>query len=426
MNTKKAVALILTAIVLLMIPLGCGPAEPANKDTHALSLASPGTIEEDVGYFDLSEAFRDSLWAFAGKTSGVALQAFDGTNTLYSPVSLYYGLAMLEAGAAGTTKTDLRAFLETDADARMGEQLRKLYALMTLDGDDTVERIANALWIREDLVSDQGGVKQSWLDQLSEDFYASAFAVDFTRPQTPEAMSRWVEEETKGKIKPEIDVSDPGLLLILMNTLYFKAGWLEPFDKDEIFEDDFYSREGTIPAIPYLTRTYYSISARQTDRYSAVSLPLTGGKIDFILPTDGTSPDLLLEDASFLTSLHSGEWEAFGVDLKLPLFEYKAKTDILEAMKPLGLPAMVKDSPDFSSMIERGAEVSTITQEAFIALDEKGVEAAAYTEIGMVESAPAEPSDHLVIYLDRPFLFVITDQAGAPLFVGIIRNPAHS
>jgi serpin B len=112
--------------------------------------------------------------------------------------------------------------------------------------------------------------------------------------------------------------------------------------------------------------------------------------------------------------------------LKLPLFEYKAKTDILEAMKPLGLPAMVKDSPDFSSMIERGAEVSTITQEAFIALDEKGVEAAAYTEIGMVESAPAEPSDHLVIYLDRPFLFVITDQAGAPLFVGIIRNPAHS
>ena len=200
MNTKKAVALILTAIVLLMIPLGCGPAEPANKDTHALSLASPGTIEEDVGYFDLSEAFRDSLWAFAGKTSGAALQAFDGTNTLYSPVSLYYGLAMLEAGAAGTTKTDLRAFLETDADARMGEQLRKLYALMTLDGDDTVERIANALWIREDLVSAQGGVKQSWLDQLSEDFYASAFAVDFTRPQTPEAMSRWVEEETKGKI----------------------------------------------------------------------------------------------------------------------------------------------------------------------------------------------------------------------------------
>lgn len=434
MNGKKILAFAVTVAALLMIPLGCGPADPgqsqvkppAGKEAHAATLAWPGEIAKDVGYSDLEESFRDSLWFFADKTSAAALQAAGGTNSLYSPVSLYYGLAMLEAGAAGKTKADLRAFMAADTEIRMGQELRKLYALMTLDREDAVEQIANALWAREDLVGGQAGVSQSWLDQLSNDFYASAFAVDFTHPKTADEMSRWVEEKTKGKIKPEIDVSDPRLLLVLMNTLYFKAGWIDPFDESEILEDDFLGGEGIIPDVSYLARTFYSISAQETDRFAAVSLPLTSGQIDFVLPAEGLTPDLLLEDASLLTSLRGGEWSAYGVDLKLPLFEYKAKTDILEAMEPLGLRSIVKDGPDFSAMIDKGAEVSTITQEAFIALDEKGVEAAAYTEIAVRDSGPAPPAGQIEIHLNRPFLFVITDQAGVPLFVGMVRNPTQS
>jgi serpin B len=75
-------------------------------------------------------------------------------------------------------------------------------------------------------------------------------------------------------------------------------------------------------------------------------------------------------------------------------------------------------------MLDRDAEVSSISQETFIALDEKGVEAAGYTQIMMKDtSAMPQEYEDLVLHLDRPFIFVITDDAGTPLFVGIVRNP---
>ncbi|HPX92837.1 MAG TPA: serpin family protein [Bacillota bacterium] len=442
MSTKRLILFLMASAILLTISLGCekaGPnleptaAPPASKTekpgglVHAETLAAPGKISEDVDYMDVSEAFRQTLWSFAGKTSSAALTGPAASNSLYSPVSLYYGLAMLEAGAAGQTKAELRAFMAVHGDQAIGPELGKLYALMSIDREDSIEQIANALWARKDLVGGSGGgVKQAWLDQLSHDFYASAFAVDFTNPETAKEMSRWVEQETRGKIKPQIDVSDPGLLMVLMNTLYFKAGWIENFREDEVVKGDFFGHEGTLTDISYLRRDFISLPALKTDQFTAAALPLTNGRLDLILPAEGMSPEDLLGDPAFLAGLRSAAWRDYGVDLKLPKFEYKTKTDILKAMESLGLPAIVKGGPDFSAMIDRGAEVSTISQEAFIALDEKGVEAAAYTEIGIVESMPLAPDEHMDLHLDRSFLFVISDQAGAPLFVGIVRNPAQS
>jgi serpin B len=58
-------------------------------------------------------------------------------------------------------------------------------------------------------------------------------------------------------------------------------------------------------------------------------------------------------------------------------------------------------------------------------VEEKGTEAAAVTEIGMV--ILPEPSDDKSVFLtDRPFLFVIQENStGTILFMGKIGNPAE-
>lgn len=157
---KKTIAFCLS-LVLLAIPLfGCqSEGSPARADV----LATPGEVKPGVDYGDVSDDFRQSLWAFAGKTSGAALTGGKEENSLYSPISLYYALAMLEAGAAGKTKTDLRGFLETADALDIGEELRNLYALMTVEEEGVAEQIANAFWAREDLVGEKGsGVKEAW------------------------------------------------------------------------------------------------------------------------------------------------------------------------------------------------------------------------------------------------------------------------
>ncbi|NLA95923.1 MAG: serpin family protein, partial [Clostridiaceae bacterium] len=162
-----------------------------------------------------------------------------------------------------------------------------------------------------------------------------------------------------------------------------------------------------------------------TDRFTAGQLPLMNGYMRFILPAEDMTPEDLLADPLFLASLQSRGWQRADLVIELPKFSYRTKMDILKDMEELGLTAMVQGSPDFSAMLDLDAEVSAISQETYIALDEKGVEAAGYTEIMMRATSALLPDEiqTVELILNRPFLYLITDEAGTPLFVGILRNP---
>lgn len=417
---KKTLTLLIALLLILSTLIGCANSQSNNGVS---ALASPGEAEKDVSYGDVSQSFRRSLWDFAGKTSASVLSGERDKNSLYSPMSLYYALAMLEAGAAGQTKTDLQDFLSMTEVLDTSRNLRTLYALMTKEEEGIQEQIANALWIREDLVGEGGKkVKQDWLDQLKNEFYASAFAVDFHDPKTAPKMSEWVAEQTRGKIKPEIDLNDPLLLLVLMNTVYFKANWDTAFDPAHTVKDVFHGMDLDISDVPYLQGAFMS-QALLDDHYTAARLSLTEGSIRFVLPEEGMDPEDLLKDPHLLTDLFEREWKNVSLNIALPKFSYKTKVDLLKEMEAIGLTEIVTGSPNFSNMLTTDAEVSAISQETFIALDEKGVEAAAYTEIQIRETGMLEPPEQLTLELNRPFLYVISDGAGAPLFVGIVRNP---
>lgn len=441
MDIKKRLALALSLLILLSQVLACSPPLPSEEDQplpsksqavkpsegealYAKTLASPGQPLKNLSNVDLSDAFRQSLWTFASRTSASALKTDSAGNSLYSPVSLYYALAMLEAGAAGDTKAQLIDFLEAGK-MDPGPELRTLYALMANAREGSVEQIANALWVKEELLSDpEQALNPAWLDQMANHFYASAFAVDFSDPKTAQTMSRWVEDQTQGKIKPEIDTKDPLLLLVLMNTLYFKAEWAERFDPDKLSEP-FYPEGGQTAEAAYLTRFMKQRTATRTDRFSALSIQLKNGSVDFILPAQGLTPESLLADPDFLSDFRQRDQDTlFDVDFKLPVFQYRDKIDVLDKMADLGLAAAVTDKPDFSAMYTGEIWVSGISQETFIALNENGIEAAAYTEVHMCGAMPPQERELIEIHLNRPFIYVISDQAGAPLFVGIIRNPA--
>ena len=69
--------------------------------------------------------------------------------------------------------------------------------------------------------------------------------------------------------------------------------------------------------------------------------------------------------------------------------------------------------------------ISHIAHKAFVAVDEKGTEAAAATDIIMIPM-----SGHLntvILRIDHPFIFAIRDrQTGSLLFVGRVLDPrAH-
>jgi len=65
-----------------------------------------------------------------------------------------------------------------------------------------------------------------------------------------------------------------------------------------------------------------------------------------------------------------------------------------------------------------------VIHQAFIAVDEKGTEAAAATAVVM--RATAAPLKQVELRIDRPFLFVIQDdETGTILFMGRVADPTR-
>lgn len=98
-----------------------------------------------------------------------------------------------------------------------------------------------------------------------------------------------------------------------------------------------------------------------------------------------------------------------------------------EPLRALGIerafvdPAMA-DGADFTGMTpQRELYVEEVVHQAFIAVDEKGTEAAAATAVVVSLTSAMEPGTFTV---DRPFLFLIQhDSTGEILFVGQVVDP---
>ena len=81
------------------------------------------------------------------------------------------------------------------------------------------------------------------------------------------------------------------------------------------------------------------------------------------------------------------------------------------------------ENADYSALSET-MRVNSLNQSSMLSIDEKGIEAASVTEIGIEESAMLE-TEQVEMNVNRPFLVVIEDNAsGAVLFTASVYDIA--
>ena len=113
--------------------------------------------------------------------------------------------------------------------------------------------------------------------------------------------------------------------------------------------------------------------------------------------------------------------------LGVPKFEFEQQFSLVEQLAALGMPiAFDANRADFSGMTgQPDLVISDVIHKAFVAVDEKGTEAAAATAVIMEEAMAMEPPEAPIeLILDRPFLFFIVEQeTGTVLFAGRYTGP---
>ena len=120
----------------------------------------------------------------------------------------------------------------------------------------------------------------------------------------------------------------------------------------------------------------------------------------------------------------------------MPLLELEQSISVKELLLRLGMTnAFSGSAADFSGMadfsgpasVDDGIYIDDVFQKAFVAVNEKGTEAAAVSAVsGMSypQSIPPTPLPPVVMEVDRPFIFLIRDgYTGATLFVGRVADP---
>jgi serpin B len=122
------------------------------------------------------------------------------------------------------------------------------------------------------------------------------------------------------------------------------------------------------------------------------------------------------------------------VDLYLPKFKFEPPTVALkEEFEALGMKTafnIPRGSANFDKIAPRKPNdylyISNIFHKTFIALDEKGTEAAAATAVVMMRatSMPAPKPPPIVVKIDRPFVYAIQHvPSGVCLFLGRVTDP---
>jgi serpin B len=297
-----------------------------------------------------------------------------------------------------------------------------------LSADEEVElAIANSLWARL-------GVQflPDFIRANRSHYDAEVTALDFASSQAAPWINTWVSNKTQGKIADIVDDPiDPMTIMFLLNAIYFKASWTEPFDPECTREADFHLLTGETKQVQRM-HLFHDFRYLETESFQAVSLPYASERMSMYVFLPAETVGL----PAFQAQLTRENWERWMAEFSyreglvaLPRFKVEYGAKLNSALTALGMGiAFDQNLADFSLMAETEFPIyiSQVKHKTFIDLDEYGTEAAAVTMVEMaLGAAPMEDEpEPFEMIVDRPFIIAIRDNTtGALLFLGSIVEP---
>lgn len=417
---KRILSIVFAALLLLC---GCTDGNrPSSVPAGDLPDADT-PAEEPLAPVDLGNIEIDGYGEFCDI---LAAKLLDGSkNSNLSPISVYLALAMAAEGAKGETQTAMLRLLGSESIEELRGVCGGMLERLSVDTEDSSLSLADSIWMagRDGALSFDGG----FLKALTETYRSEANTVEFGKEETGRQIAGWITEKTHGKIKVSPDAMrfSYDTVAVLINTIYLKDAWREEFYEGATEADTFYGPGGELTA-DFMHRRDTDSTIVQGSGFLRYSIPLMRvGRMTFVLPDEGVSlSDILDTPEALHTALNDGKEIRAHVNVKIPKFRFQDRFDLNDPLKELGIGIAFSDGADFSGISSAFARISSVLQESYIGIDEKGVEAAAYTMIALAEGmAMPEQLEEIDFFLTRPFLYAIESYDGTVLFIGTVTAP---
>ncbi|MEJ5229931.1 MAG: serpin family protein [Pseudothermotoga sp.] len=365
---------------------------------------------------DSSNFFAIDLYKVLSKKSG---------NIFFSPFSISSALAMTYMGAGGNTAAQMRKVLYFDLEEEtLHSGFSNLMDSLNQPNENYQLSIANSIWAQEGYP-----FLKEFFERLQSYYQAGLNFVDFVnkRDEAREKINKWVEEKTNQKIKDIIKPDDIDELtrLVLVNAIYFKGAWLEPFDPSSTRKDKFYISQNESKEVDMMFRNLFA-NYTETSSVQVLELPYAGNQISMIVVLPKKDKDLKQIEKDICLELlkeWKGDMRKTSVDVYLPKFKTECRFNLKDTLMSMGMVDAFTDAADLSKMDgTRLLKIKDVIHQSFVEVNEQGTEAAAATAVIIgIKMAPTMP---VVFKADRPFIFFIYDNLhDLILFMGRLSNP---
>jgi serine protease inhibitor len=373
-------------------------------------------------------------------------------NLCISPYSIDSALAMTFAGADGETRSEMARVLHFPNGGDLPGSFSALQHSLEQMSAKTAElvkeskkfggpsepitlNIANRLFAQKSY-----HFREAYLSLVKQNFGGAFEPLDFIADPAAatQRINKWVADQTHDRIRDLIPgrALDKTTRLVLANALYLKAPWASEFSKNATQPEPFFVRGGGPVDVPMMRKTDKNFGYARREGFTVVSLPYAGNELQFLV--------LLPDDIDGLRGLGSklsgdilagcAKLQKRDVDLHLPKFKLEPPTITLaKQFEALGMKTAFnqpKGSANFDKIAPRTPDdylyISQIFHKTFIAVDEKGTEAAAATAVAMMAatSLRSPPPPPIEVKVDRPFIYAIQHvPSGVCLFLGRVTDP---
>jgi serine protease inhibitor len=402
----------------------------------ALSACTPATamnvLSKTNGHLSSSEeVFRldeDWLKDYNDFAFDLHSRIKDDESTFFSPASILLALGMTAQGANHQTLDQMLKIFNMDQINQTDfAETMKQFQLRLLSYQYNTLTLANSIWMRkgyDEFVLDE------FLDINKENYGAFIAGLDFNDPAASKTINEWVKTNTGGLIDKIVeDQISPLTVMFLINTIYFKAEWMEAFEKKDTRDDTFYAK--TPKQVRFMNQESV-FPYVETDDFQAIMLPYKEYESSMIvfLPKEGKNVSLTSElyQQIFeeMTKQTLSAYRGTTVHLSLPKMELSTEVKLVETLKALGMTDAFNPSfADFSLMsstaLQDQLHIANVLHKAVLKVDEKGTEAAAATSVEM--GVTSMPIYDVSMIVNRPFTLILADASGAVIFMGDVLDP---
>ena len=359
-------------------------------------------------------------------------------NWTLSPYSARLCLAMLANGAKGETQAELLDALRID-DLELFNQITQeqnafysgLERIMTM-------QISNSVWLNQSWFDSKGAFLPNFVKTMDENYHATVEEV--TNADSVERVNAWANEKTNGRIPTILTEDNREFVTALINAVYFKAAWENEFPEDQTDKADFTDADGTTGTVDMMHQTngfgYYStpgVEVLKMDYRNYAVDNVDGDGFERFIDADLSMYLIKADDTIDVQNLlDSAEFVYGDVNVSVPKFKVEYGAALDDALQAMGIKtAYDHEKADLTAMLDPtglpGGQffLDTVLQKTYIAVDEKGTEAAAVTAAmdGAGAAMPDRPELVREFAADSPFWFVIRDNNNGELFfVGRYEN----